>query len=144
MIDVTREFKAKFKAADTIIVGIKDNIILFTCIREAHRKMGWDTPETRREFTYTNENYTKMDNAWFHIPYAKDSTIHALYYLLKIGDQLRFSTLDNSCEYLTKNKLHHDELIVSVYRKGNCIIPRMVITSSVCEDNSARSIQRRT
>ena len=141
MLEITKEFKSCLKKADTVTVRIEDNVITFSTIVEAKKVKGWTKDETRNDFSYENKSYINMDDAWFYMPYANGNTVGSLYYLLKIGDKIKFSTMDNSNDYLKDASLHCDELIVSVYRNEKCIIQRIVLDTSVCKDNTARSIK---
>ena len=140
ILEVTKEFKSSMKKADTITVEFRDRTVIFSCIIKEKRG-DWTKPEVRKEFTYKNESHYPDENAWFYSPYAKHNTMFSLYYILKIGDKIKFSNMDNSNEYLSKNGLHNDELLCRIYRNEKCIIERMVLESSICENNSARSIK---
>jgi len=142
MFTITKELKQGLKAADTINFRFQNGILTMAFIKEEKKNSkGWIKPEERKEYTHEYIGYQTLDNAWFNIMYAKSDTINALNYILKVGDVIYFQNMDNSNGYLRKSNLHHDELIARIYRKDKCIIERFVVTSSVCEDNTARAIQ---
>lgn len=142
MFTVTKEFKKALKTADRINFTFKENSLTIRfIIEEKKNRSGWIKPEIITEYHANCESYMSFDEAWFNIMYADSSTIYALNYILKAGDVIYFDNMDNSNSYLEKAGLHNDELTCRIYRKDKPIIQRMVLTHSICENNSARSIK---
>ena len=135
-MEITKEFMKDFRAADQVVVrffGTSGKLEL------SKHKNNKEVKMTSYEFI---EKYANADEqSFWYMPYKEQCTIGILRYLLKPGDIVRFYAYKNGTEYLKKAGLNYDQLCISVERRNKQIIPRMVLNSSLCPNNSARAIQ---
>jgi len=71
----------------------------------------------------------------------QDGAIGALRQLIRPDDELVLIARENGNNYERDAGLHHEELTATIYRNGKTIIDKLVLTCSVCPDNTARMIQ---
>jgi hypothetical protein len=101
-------------------------------------------------------DYTKQPEFYFNSMYIEGSGWDIFRKVLHVGDKLRFHARENNNLYVeratayhhddrgvvreTYDGLHNDELCVDIYRREKPFLRDVVLESSICPDNSARSI----
>lgn len=135
-IEISADFMKDLRACDKIVVrtfGKEGNLEL----SQEHNNV-----ETKRViYEFTNNQLNEKEQSFWYLPFQQSNTVGALRYILKKGDILRIYTYKNGTQYLKAAGLNYDQLCISVERKNKMIIPRMVIASSLCPNNSARAIK---
>jgi len=156
-LTVTAEFLKDLRKAESVLMrnDIPDGENGGT-IRFQWKK--YRTHEVESKYFFDSEvRFSKLAKFCFHSMFKTISGWEALGLILRVGDKLYFNISDNRNQYVehciarsidengrvreTYEGMHHDQLTVSVYRRGNEILQRLVLESSVCPDNSARSVK---
>ncbi|MCP4651112.1 MAG: hypothetical protein GY853_13685 [PVC group bacterium] len=163
MAEITKEFIEALKKADTLVVRMDKETggLIEFHKKEKVNKKGWTEPEQIKTFNSFKarlpHNFT---SACFVIMYQAETNVKALHHILRAGDILELSAMDNTNSYLKNAEirpevwkdgnlwhphyygLHNDELTCRIIRKGKVIISRLILDSSNCPDNTARPFNR--
>lgn len=132
---VTKDFLKRFKKANTIAF-FQDKI---RCWQEY--KIDGDVIE--KDYLFEGENDDVKYSFVFVVSYLQlgVGTIDILRLVLRENDKIKIYARDNFSDCIRDAGLHNDELIISIFRKDKCIVRDMVITASVCPNNTARAIK---
>ncbi len=163
MFEVTKEFIAALKAADrSACVFMKQSddeadtrhhvMIRFSASLSVKVRPGF-VPETAALYAETTAEFTYRERGPIDSEYRAASFVNlypcgrggwgALALILRPGDLLTLTALDNRNDYLKERDLHADTLYATVTRKGKLVIDALPLEfSGGCPDNSARSLKR--
>lgn len=87
-----------------------------------------------------HDGQVKPSTAYFYCHYINGAW-SMFRQFVKPGDEITFSFRTNQSQLLNESHLFHDELVVSVKRKGFTIINHMVLEDEITRGNSCRAIK---
>lgn len=148
-LTLTKDDITALRTADRIYVKLDASGSTVSCIKKVTAKKGVfsvangdsDSLEVRRDFNV--DAMIGADSSAFFSCW-RQGVWQAIVRLVHPGDTLMFQCLDNGNQYLTDADLHHDELWVSIVRNGKTLVHEMYVASTICKDNLARAIKRKS
>ena len=161
MITLTTTDVKAFRQANRYVVRLNRDGVKITLIKERKRQdtgpfKSDSNDDLRYELNANSPEHNRDKDACFVQTYP-GGAFKALTLLMRPGDTLYFSARDNGNNYLRVaeipvgkldsayhphyNGLHADELTVSIERNGKMILQDLLLTYTVCPDNTARAIK---